>query len=330
MTIDRYARQVRLPQIGEQGQERLAGASALVVGVGAVGATAAEILARAGLGRLVLVDRDIVDLSNLQRQGLFEESDAREERPKARAAAVRLAAVNPAVALEAHVDDFAWDTAHELAQGCDVLVDGTDNFATRYLLNDLARSTGRPWVYGACVGTTAAGASFHPDGPCLRCLFPDPPDPGLLPTCETAGILASAAWAAGSLSAAAALRCLTAPQATTHLHNLDVWTAEMERIEVVRDPDCPCCGAGAFPFLDGRDRSRATVLCGRNAVQVAGRGRLSLEPLAERSGLGPDPDCLRIPDGDLLVTLFATGRALVRGTENPERALAAYSRIVGD
>ncbi len=340
MDLDpRFERQARFGPLGPDGQARLGEAAALLVGCGALGGVVAQTLVRCGVGRLVLVDRDVVDRTNLARQVLFEDRHAAEGTPKVEAALEALARIGGPTRVEgvaAHVDG---SNVAALADGVDLVLDGTDNLATRYLLNDLCVRDGLPWVYGGVVGGGGLALAVRPGrGPCLRCVFPDPPPPGTLPTCDTAGVLLPAVGAVASLQAGLALRLLAEvddddPRA--RLLEVDAWNGAARAVRVERDPACPCCAGRAFPFLEAPTRRSAVVLCGRNAVQVQGAGR---PPALERvaaglEGLADDVrvagSILRFDVDALRVTLFPDGRALVQGTDDPDRARAAYDRYVG-
>lgn len=346
-----------LAGIGPEGQRRLLASHALVVGCGALGTVIADALARAGVGTLTLVDRDVVELTNLQRQVLFDEDDAREARPKALAARDRLARVNSQVVVRFAIEDFNHTNAERLAEGVDVLLDGLDNFQTRYLLNDLSVSRGLPYFYGGAVGVTGMACSFLPSEstPCLRCVFPEPPPPGSTPTCDTAGVLAGAvAWVAHH-QAMQAIKWLSGniESVDRSLLTLDVWRNEFRRLDVSsarRGDACPCCGKRRFDYLRGEAGASVTTLCGRGAVQINPRldraelsaGKpLDLRALAQR--LAPhgtarvNDHLLRIgltteagPGGEAIeLTIFPDGRAVIVGTDRPEQARAIYDRYVG-
>ncbi|MCI0587025.1 MAG: ThiF family adenylyltransferase [Planctomycetes bacterium] len=337
---ERYSRQIRFAPVGPSGQERLGRSSAVLVGCGALGASLADLLVRAGIGRLRIVDRDFVEGSNLQRQTLFEEADARGSLPKAEAARRRLSAVNSAVAVEAAVSDLHASNAGELLGGADLLLDGTDNFSTRYLLNDYAVERGIPWIYGGAVGASGLVLAVLPGvGACLRCLFPEPPPEGASPTCDTAGILAPAATLVASLQAAAALQILTGNGAAAcrDLRQVDVWEGSVRSIRVERREDCPACGERRFEFLRGERGSAVATLCGRDAIQLnpATDRELDLAALEGRlraaaSIVSRNEFLLRFRVEGCEVALFRDGRALVRGVTEPARARALYSRYVGD
>jgi len=344
---DRYNRQRILPQIGPEGQRRLGEARMLLIGCGALGTTLAELLVRAGVGFMRLVDRDLVELSNLQRQVLFDEQDAANQMPKSVAAAQRLARINSTVTVEPIVADAHAGNLAELASvdrehPIDLILDGTDNVATRYLINDLAVQGGINWIYAGCVETGGRVMSIVPGTTaCLRCLFPTPPSAAQLPTCDTAGVLGPAAVAIASIAAAAAMRLLIgAGPMPRGLISLDLWSGQWRELAsaLAAAPDCPCCGRREFPFLCKIDGDLTTTLCGRAAVQVlsAGRTCVDLASAARRwQGIGAVQQSpwfvrcqLHEPVG-IDLTLFGDGRLLVHGTVDPARARSIYARFVG-
>ncbi len=372
-SLDRYHRQMLLPAVGEEGQRRLLASHAMLVGCGALGCVIADHLARAGVGTLTIVDRDVVEPTNLQRQTLYDERDAAEGLPKAEAARRRLAQINSQISISAIVADFNSDSAdsllftspahlltcspahpvtpsppHPLAPS--VLLDGTDNFETRYLLNDLAVKHAIPFVYGGAVGTRGMQMTVVPGRtPCLRCVFPDPPAPGTAPTCDTAGVLAPAAAIVASCQSADAIKLLLGRPdlIPPTLLEFDLWTAQRRRIDLSSHPragDCPCCGRRQFEYLEGRRAQSAATLCGRGATQITpgtnGAG-LDLRVLATR--LAPhgtfsvteylvrgDLARERTDRGDpISLTVFPDGRAIIRGAKTPEAARSIYARYVG-
>lgn len=332
----RYSRQILFAGLGEQGQQRLLEARAAIVGLGALGSFQAGALARAGVGRLVLIDRDSVEWSNLQRQWLFEESDAEEALPKAVAAARRLAAVNSEVRVTAHVADLTPANIADLLEGVDLILDGTDNFETRYLINDYAVSRGLPWVYGAAVGSYGLTMPVLPGRTaCLKCLYPSPPA-GAQPTCETVGILNAVTAAVASIQAGDALKILSGQAASlkARITTLDVWTGQIRQIEQpAPQPDCPACGARRFSHLEGAGRAPIS-LCGRNAVQVHERaGSVDLAELARRlAPLGEvraNQFALRFWSPPYELTIFPDGRAIIKGTTDAGLARSLYARYVG-
>lgn len=337
MSDRRFERQIRFAPLGEEGQAALGAARVLLVGAGALGGCLAQLLHRAGVGTLVLADRDVVDETNLPRQVLFEEHHAREGTPKVEAAAETLARAGGPTRLERHAVHVDADNLPRLAEDCDLLLDGTDNLPTRYLINDLAVSTGRPWVYAGVVGGGGLLLPIRPGiGPCLRCVFRDPPPAGTLPTCDTAGVIAPAVTAVASLQAGLALRLLVDPdRLTPALIELDAWNGEVRRLEAGRDPDCPACARGEHPWLHAPETGRTVTLCGRDTVQVRGPGGgTDLDRLARRlEGVAEDVrragPILRFAVDGVQVTLFPDGRALIHGTEDTDRGQALYDRYVG-
>jgi adenylyltransferase/sulfurtransferase len=338
----RYHRQTLLPQIGPAGQERLARARVLLVGCGALGTVIAEQLARAGAGFLRICDRDVVETTNLQRQVLFDESDAAAGRPKAVAAAERLRAINSSVRVDPRVVDVHSGNIELLIDGVDLILDGTDNAETRYLVNDAAIKHSKPWVYGACVGTSGRVMAVLPmTRPCLRCMFPQPPGPGELETCDTAGVLASAASVVASLQVVEAMKILVGdPASARELVTIDLWPLRFRTIhtENARRADCPTCVFRRFEFLDARPGAATTALCGQNTVQVrpASNGTpFDLDAAAERLAVaGPverSPFFVRcaLRDSKLSITLFPDGRAMVHGTADLSVARSIYARFVG-
>jgi adenylyltransferase/sulfurtransferase len=337
---ERYSRQMLFKDIGEVGQERLAGSHVAVVGVGATGAAAASLLARAGVGRLTLIDRDFVEPSNLQRQMLFDEEDARQALPKAEAARRHFERINSEVKVIAHIADVVPGNAEELLAGADLVMDCTDNYETRYLINDLCVRDGREWIYAGAVGAYAATMNILPgETACLACIFAQPPA-GAVETCDTAGILATAVNFAASLQVTEALKFLTGQrqQMRRTLISYDLWTGERSEISGARPrADCEVCGRRVFRYLAGEDRPHIT-LCGRNSVQIHEHHRpVDLAALKERLGQIAEVGNVRA-NGMLLrferpphtVTVFPDGRALVQGTTDPAVARSLYTRFLGN
>lgn len=359
--LDRYHRQALLPGFGEDGQKQLRASTALILGCGALGSSAADLLARAGVGRLVIVDRDFVELTNLQRQVLFDERDVAEAMPKAEAARRKLARINSQVEVTAIVDDLSHRNIERHAAGADILVDGLDNFETRYLANDFAVKHGVPYVYGGAVGTT--GASFailphteHGDAaweardverasPCLRCLFEEAPPPGTMPTCDTVGVLGSLVTIIAGFEVTEALKILTGnfEHVSPALLNVDLWASTILPLKVAgarERGDCPCCKHRRFEFLDGTAGSSATALCGRDAVQLTHRqsdAALHLPTVAERlrrhGAVRLNDYLVRaevVDNGKAYeLTVFPDGRAIVKGTSEAAAARSVYAKYVG-
>ena len=332
---ERYSRQILFRGIGEAGQEALLASHAAIVGCGALGSFHAAALARAGVGRITIIDRDFVEPSNLQRQWLFEERDAAEGLPKAVAAERRLAAINSGIEARGMVADLTAENADDLLGGTSLILDGTDNFEARYLINDFAVSRGIPWIYGAAVGSYGLAMAVIPGRTaCLRCVYPEPPS-GAQPTCETAGVLNAIVSTVASLQVADALKILSgrAELVRGRITTVDVWEGGIRQIEGPgRDPECPTCGRGEFPFLEERRRPPA-VLCGRNAVQVRERERLDLEELRVRlEPLGEvraNEFVLRFRGGGHEMTVFPDGRAIIKGTNDVGVARSFYARYIG-
>jgi len=333
---ERYSRQILFAGLGEDGQERLLRAHAAVVGCGALGSFQAAALARAGVGRLTIVDRDYVEPGNLQRQWLFDESDAAEALPKAVAAERHLARINSAVQARGVVADLTPENVDELLGQAEVILDGTDNFETRYLINDYALSRAIPWIYGAAVGSYGLTMPVIPGRTaCLRCVYPDPPA-GAQPTCETAGVLNSITAVIAALQSADALKILAGltDAVRARLTTVDVWEGGIRQIEQpARDPDCPACGARDFVYLEGQRRAPVS-LCGRNAVQIHERARpldlaqlqAALRPLGE---VRANEFALRFFTGPYEMTIFPDGRAIIKGTTDAALARSLYARYVG-
>jgi molybdopterin/thiamine biosynthesis adenylyltransferase len=339
---ERYSRQVLFAGIGETGQRRLRHAHAAIVGVGATGAATASLLARAGVGRLTLIDRDFVEPSNLQRQMLFDEEDALQALPKAEAARRHLQRINSSIEVSAKIADLVPDNAQYLLRGADLILDCTDNFETRYLLNDLCVRDGRGWIYAGAVGASAAtmnilpATDFESATACLACVFPAPPA-GAVETCDTAGILSTAVNLAASLQTTEALKFLTRQRSLMRrsLLSFDLWTGQ--RSEIVASsprPDCEVCGQRVFRYLAGEQRPHIT-LCGRNSVQIHERHRpvdlaalqKRLTPLGEVRANGL---LLRFERPPHTITVFPDGRALIQGTTDTAVARSLYARFLGN
>jgi molybdopterin-synthase adenylyltransferase len=344
--MTRYNRQEILPQIGPGGQARLRGSRLLVIGCGALGSAAAEMLVRSGIGFLRLVDRDLVELTNLQRQVLFDERDAAENLPKSVAAARRLREINGEVEIEAIVADANAANIESFAD-VDLILDGTDNISTRYLLNDLSVRNRIPWIYGGCVGTEGRVWGIWPGRTaCLRCIFPDPPNANELPTCDTAGVLGPAATTVGGFQAALAIRFIVEGESSADksagLVSFDVWTCRFHSLSSASIPadGCPCCRQRKFPFLSTNGMDFTTNLCGRQAVQVLRSGLagpIDLAAIAERwqnlGTVGRSPwfvRCKLTDPAGIDLTLFSDGRLLVHGITDPMRATSLYARFVGN
>jgi len=334
---ERYSRQILFTKIGERGQDAILDSHAVIVGCGALGSSQACLLARAGVGRLTLIDRDYVELSNLQRQVLFDESDAAEALPKSVAAARHLQQINSAIDIESVVADLNPGNAEELLAGSGVILDGTDNFETRYLVNDVAMKTGIPWIYGGAVGSYGVQMPVIPGRTaCFRCVYPDPPA-GAQPTCETAGVLNTVTSVIAALQVADAMKILSGrgDRVTACITRMDVWDGSIRQSpQPAPDPDCPVCARRDFMYLNGAMRAPIS-LCGRNAVQIHATARpLDLNELRRRlAALGEvraNEFALRFAQPPLEMTVFADGRAIIKGTTDAGVARSFYARYVGN
>ena len=337
---EKYSRQILFSGIGEAGQEKLLGANAVLAGCGALGTVAANLLVRSGIGRLRIIDRDFVELSNLQRQTLFEEADAREALPKAVAAARRLRAINSSVQIDEVVADITPANAAELLSKFDVILDGTDNFETRLLLNDAALSLNVPWIYAAAVGSYCVTMTILPARTaCLACLLEDGEEsawPGAEATCDTAGVVNAAASVAASVEAAEAMKLLADKSEALHgrLISCDVWKGQFRSIRVARNPNCRACGRREFRFLKGEAQPHITM-CGRDSVQIHEKRRvLDLRELGSRiaataSEVRSNDFLLRFRVSPYELTVFPDGRAIIKGTKNPAVARSLYARYIG-
>lgn len=359
--LDRYHRQMLLSGFGPDGQQKLLDSTALILGCGALGTVSANMLARAGVGHLIIVDRDFVDLTNLQRQVLFDEADIAAGLPKAEAAKRKIGQINSQVRVTAVVDDINYRNISRLAENADILIDGLDNFETRYLANDYAVKSGKPYMYGGAVGTTGMAYAIlpnSPDGhlpwesladenhatPCFRCLFEQAPA-GESPTCDTIGVLGPAVSIIANFQAAEALKILTGNfmQVNTKLLNIDLWSNVLMQLDVSEsweESDCPTCKHRQFEYLQGKAGSRASHLCGRDAVQLlpstgaAGINLLNLQNrlqgLAETSR---NEFMLRVKLQDagkeFEISMFVDGRAIIRGTDDIAEARGIYAKYIG-
>jgi molybdopterin/thiamine biosynthesis adenylyltransferase len=333
---ERYSRQVLYPGIGEEGQRKLGSAHVALVGCGATGAAAASLLARAGVGTLTLIDRDFVEESNLQRQVLFDESDAQLALPKAEAASRKIALFNSETTVKAHVNDLVPANIHELLGSADLVLDATDNFETRYLINDYAIEQNKPWIYAAAIGAYAVTMNILPEETaCLACLFPKPPG-GTVETCDTAGILNTAVNFAASIEVTEAIKWIVGAKQKMRrsLLSFDLWTSERSEVSTSRRrADCEVCGLKNFAHLRGEGRPHIT-LCGRNSVQIHEHHRpVNFAEMEAR--LRPHGKVrfnnllLRFEHGGYVITLFADGRALIQGTTDITQARTLYARFIG-
>ncbi|WP_409290747.1 ThiF family adenylyltransferase [Peribacillus sp. SCS-37] len=337
---DRYSRQVLFSGIGEEGQARLGSKHVLIVGAGALGSAGAEMLARAGVGRLTIIDRDYLEESNLQRQQLYTEEDVLKKMPKAAAAKRHLAEINSGTIIEAHIMDAEPESLVPLLPGVDLILDATDNFETRFVLNDLAHKYKIPWIFGACAGSFGMSYAFIPGKtPCLNCLLRSMPLAGM--TCETAGVIAPAVSMTVSLQIAEAMKILTENWDAVRktFMSFDVWSGEFHSIKTgrVKREDCLTCGTQAeYPFLKKENSTRTAVLCGRETVQVRPPGVVTVDMdrlVKHFSAMGyeakSNPYLISAQNGSERVIVFKDGRALIHGTKDMAHARSVYQRLMG-
>jgi adenylyltransferase/sulfurtransferase len=339
--LERYSRQIRFPGMGEAGQRRLLESHVTLCGCGALGTVLANALVRAGVGHVRIVDRDFIETHNLQRQILFDEHDVAENLPKAEAAARKLAAINSSVHVEPVVTDIDRTNILELVEDADLILDGTDNFEIRYLINDVAVKLGKPWVYGGSIGSHGQTMTILPgETPCLRCVFEAAPAPGEAATCETAGVLGPIVNIIASFQATEAFKILTGRKAQINreLIYIDVWDNILRRIKIaplLGKVDCPCCQRKRFEWLDGEQGTHTTSLCGRNAVQVAHRtpSRLNFEEMAKhletQGEVSYNRFLLKFNADNHEFTVFPDGRAIIKGTSDVDKARSLYAKYIG-
>jgi adenylyltransferase/sulfurtransferase len=332
---NRYSRQALLEQIGASGQERLGETKVLVVGCGALGSVISDHLARAGMGMLRIIDRDIVEIENLQRQILYTEEDV--GRPKAQAAKERLRVINSEINVEGLVRDFTPKSAEEVLDGVDIVLDGTDNMQTRYLINDICIKNGIPWIYGGAVSTYGMTLNIVPQKTaCLSCAFPYIPKAGSLPTCDTVGVINTVPSIIASIEATEAIKIILEKEYSKDLIIYDVWSHDFKRIKIGRSKECECCQNENFKFLAAEKQEVTTVLCGRDSVQVTPNveGKVSLDHLAQRlrnaGEVKQSPVHIIFRTQDIDITIFSDGRAIVKGTEDETQAKSIYAKYIGN
>lgn len=335
--MSRYSRQELFTPIGPEGQKRIRASRVLLVGCGALGTHLAEFCTRAGVGSLTIVDRDFVEDSNLQRQSLFTEADAKQALPKAVAAERALRAINSEVQVRGVVDDFTFRNAAKLARGAALILDATDNFETRFLINDFAVGTGTPWVYAGCVASRATCMPVTPGrGACLRCLLEDQPAAGG-ETCDTSGVLLPAVLQAVAWASIVALKLLSGHEETLFkkMYVSDLWTGERQIIAASEArKDCPCCGRREFPWLSGERASRSTVLCGRDSVQITPAGPFDYETaranvVKTAIVVVENEHLVRAALNGMTITVYRSGRTLVHGTADETRARMVVAQVLG-
>jgi len=340
-SLERYSRQMRFPGVGVEGQQRLKNSRVTLCGCGALGTVLANALVRAGVGFLRVIDRDFIETHNLQRQVLFDESDVTANLPKAEAAARKLRLINSDVTIEPVVTDIDRTNIIELTADADMILDGTDNFEVRYLINDSAVKLGKPWVYGGCIGSHGQTMTILPgDTPCLRCVIPAGPGPGEGATCETAGVLGPTVNIVASYQATEAIKILTGHVESINrdLIYLDVWENVFKKFSISKlreKSNCVCCAQRKFEWLDGQHGSQTTSLCGRNAVQVSQRlsSKLDFDSMAKQlKALGEvsfNRFMLKFGVDGYEFTVFPDGRAIIKGTADADKARTLYAKYIG-
>jgi adenylyltransferase/sulfurtransferase len=341
MDIDRYARQTMFYGIGREGAARIRSARVTIIGLGALGSAATAQLARAGVGFLRIADRDFVELGNLHRQALYTEEDAEKQLPKAIAASKRLADINSEIVIEPVVTDLCHTNVEAFVRDVDLILDGTDNFETRFLLNEVCHKCGKPWIYGGATGATGATMNILQDGPCLRCLMPALPSPGEYPTCATEGILGMTSSIVAFLEAAEAIKIIVgSPNVSRSFIRFDLWNNEIMRLDVVREPDCAVCGKGIYELLarceakTGEDE-RAVALCADGTFQVSPerRARIDIAVFAARlekvGAVSHNGYLLRFDNSETSFSLFSDGRAIIRGAKDAAKARSIYAEYIG-
>jgi molybdopterin-synthase adenylyltransferase len=337
---DRYSRQTLFAGIGAEGQRCLSNSRVVIIGCGALGSAQVESLARAGVGKLRIVDRDFVEFSNLQRQTMFTESDAAERLPKAIACANHVREINSEIDAEPEIADVNHSNIERLISNADVVLDGTDNFATRYLINDACIKHGVNWIYGAAVGSYGVTMTVRPHKtPCLRCVFPEAPPAASAPTCDTAGVIMPIISVVAAVQISEALKLLTGQIESLHnsLMQFDVWRNEWRQISLgTPSPDCPTCALKQFETLEADTSDFAAVLCGRHAVQVSPSGTVQVDLAALRRKLElagevkANAYLLRFRTGEYELTVFRDARSIIRGTDDIATARSLYSKYVGN
>jgi adenylyltransferase/sulfurtransferase len=339
--LNRYSRQILFSEIGEEGQKKLKDSRAVLVGCGALGTVIANNLVRAGIGELKIIDRDFVELNNLQCQILFDEEDVRKNIPKAIAAVEKLEKINSEVKLEGVVADVNFTNVENLVEGAKLLVEGTDNFEVRFLLNDACVKANIPWIYGSCVGSYGLTMNIIPGKtPCFRCLFESAPLPGMAPTCDTAGVISPIVNIIAAIETVEAIKYLTGrfEALNKNLIGIDVWEGSFDKFNIIdrKDKfDCPCCKQRKFEFLEAKEGSSVTSLCGRNAVQITQKSvaRVDLKEVAERlkkSGkVTLNKYILKFSINQYEINLFPDSRAIIKGTNDFSVARGLYAKYIG-
>jgi adenylyltransferase/sulfurtransferase len=335
MNLGRYSRQTAFAKLGKAGQQKLFTARAVIIGVGALGTVIANNLCRAGVGHLRLIDRDYVELNNLQRQVLFDEGDAAKEPPKAIAAAEHLSKINSEIALEPVIADVNSSNIEELIKDADVVLDGSDNMEIRFLINEACHKLRIPWVYGGVLGSAGNCMTVLPGGPCFRCFVPDIPAPGY-PTCSSAGVLNMAAGIIASMESAEAVKIITgSAEPNCRVFVLDVWNNTAEYVFLQKDPDCPVCGRGEYELLGRLRESYTTSLCGRDEYQVVPGRKARIDfsefeaKLRNAGNVSHTEFMLSFSDGRIGFNLFADGRAIIKNIKDERTARSVYAEYIG-
>ncbi|HLG29723.1 MAG TPA: ThiF family adenylyltransferase [Candidatus Brocadiales bacterium] len=344
---NRYSRQILFSRIGEEGQKHLKRSFAIILGCGALGSVSASLLTRAGVGRIKIIDRDFIEENNLQRQILFDEEDIKKGLPKAIAAQEKLRKINSSVVVEGVVSDVNYTNIEKILDGADVVIDGLDNFETRFLLNDYCVKNKTPWIYGACIGSTGLTMNIVPQKtPCLRCVLESLPPRGTLPTCDTAGIIGSIAMVIASIQATEAIKLLTKniDAMSKDLVKFDIWEGKIQKVRVSSATnECPTCQQGNYEFLNASQGSWTTTICGRNGVQIINQGRgerpfaptngLQFEQLAQKlrplGEVGFNKYMMKFKIDSYEMTIFPDGRAIITGTNDPSIAKGLYAKYIG-
>ena len=348
---NRYSRQILFENIGEKGQKLLGRSFAIILGCGALGSVSASLLTRAGVGRIKIIDRDFIEENNLQRQILFDEDDIKKGLPKAIAAQEKLRKINSSVVVEGVVSDFNYTNIEKIMDGADVVIDGLDNFETRFLLNDYCVKNNIPWIYGACIGSTGLTMNIVPQKtPCLHCVLESLPPSGTLPTCDTAGIIGSIAMVIASIQATEAIKLLTkhTEDLSKDLVSFDIWEGKIQKVRISSATnECPTCKQGNYEFLNASQGSWTTTICGRNGVQIIPLVRnpkseirnpkseqgvcfdhlaSKLRPLGE---VGFNKYMMKFKIDSYEMTIFPDGRAIITGTNDPSVAKGLYAKYIG-
>ncbi|MDI6916338.1 MAG: ThiF family adenylyltransferase [Thermoplasmatales archaeon] len=331
---ERYSRHILLKEIGEEGQVKLSKSSVVIIGCGALGNTIANNLVRAGIGEIKIIDRDIIEMNNLQRQILFDEEDL--GLPKAWAAVKKLQKVNSKIKIKAVVEDLNNTNIEGIIKGADLVIDGTDNMETRFLINDACIKHKIPWIYGGAIGTHGMSMSIIPNNtPCFRCVFQVLPEPGVLPTCDISGVLNTIPSIIASIESTEALKILLGKSINNNLLIYDVWAHDFQSVKIKKNNECECCVKHNFEFLNAEKKTRITLLCGENAVQITPTktGILSFESLAQKlqksGNVKMSRIILRFTVDSYQINIFKSGRAIVYGTNDEKTAKSLYAKYVG-